>query len=816
MVILSAVIAASLTSFLFVHYYGVDVPFSDDWEMLPTAQFFMEKGTVPYTIFLVQNNENFHLFPKLITAAAAIATGYNMKSIMYLSLACFISIIAIISLMFRRRESGVMSSLSFVPVPFLLLSFIQYENLLWGMQLTLMLAESLAVIVIFLLCRERLGRAAFFWAVVCAAMAPFSYSHGNLIWPIGFVLLLVNPSSTRLQKRVWIALWMLVWGTTAIKFEYPQPFGLSEPLKDPFRVISYFLESLGNSLGLAGRRHSTLNQLFGAIVAIVLMINLFELRRVVSPFWCALSTFSAATLMLISIGRCLVEDILPSRSSYMTHGLLITSLAFITTLFRLRSQKSLMIRAAVPCALAVALSVCVAAGDVRGIKGASERMVMLKEYQFILSEYETYPDSYLAKLHPKAWVIRERAPFLQRNGYSVFKDHSRRARDLSLVATAAIKGTFKTSDIIVEDIEDHFSISAYLDDEITFDPEKAYVEIRGRLFRAHVCAGERLLRRTVWKGVLREGMNAVKIVLLVGGARYESESSVVREVINIPAAARLFSDKRYDGFSTLYDIDYINFSPSHLDTVTQVGDQCYLYVRGWAVDSKWRSRAGGVFVKIDDRLFETRFGLARPDIVKAFRYYKYKHSGFEVCIPLDDIPPGIHKLGIVVVGADPARYYYQPTKDISVALPDIRDHPVRAVTSGLNYIKEPTRYVIDSINGSRLDPDVVNVISGGRFVVRGWAIDKLAGLAPGGVYVAAGDVVVEAKTIERPDVAQTLANDRFLNCSFEAVFPAGAIGLGEHSLSLIVVTADKKGYYLLDEQSYYHSYGPWIKISVER
>jgi hypothetical protein len=82
-------------------------------------------------------------------------------------------------------------------------------------------------------------------------------------------------------------------------------------------------------------------------------------------------------------------------------------------------------------------------------------------------------------------------------------------------------------------------------------------------------------------------------------------------------------------------------------------------------------------------------------------------------------------------------------------------------------------------------------------IIAGWAVDSAARTEAGGVFIN-----VDGKTdipasygTERPDVAVVNKNPRYKQSGFAAVVPVASMGKGQHSLTLRILTADRKSYY---------------------
>jgi hypothetical protein len=82
-----------------------------------------------------------------------------------------------------------------------------------------------------------------------------------------------------------------------------------------------------------------------------------------------------------------------------------------------------------------------------------------------------------------------------------------------------------------------------------------------------------------------------------------------------------------------------------------------LIVSGWAVDGEAKDAAGGVVIAIDEKLYPSTYGGARPDVADACKTPSYKNSGFKSEIPVSEIGKGLHTLSIKVLTRDGKAYY---------------------------------------------------------------------------------------------------------------------------------------------------------------
>lgn len=88
-------------------------------------------------------------------------------------------------------------------------------------------------------------------------------------------------------------------------------------------------------------------------------------------------------------------------------------------------------------------------------------------------------------------------------------------------------------------------------------------------------------------------------------------------------------------------------------------------ITGWAVDAWHETAAGGVYLKIDDKLFPAFYGRARGVVALKFKNPAYRFSGFEQTIPTSRIGAGKHELSVLVLTHSRDKYYKAGDKKVS-------------------------------------------------------------------------------------------------------------------------------------------------------
>lgn len=99
-----------------------------------------------------------------------------------------------------------------------------------------------------------------------------------------------------------------------------------------------------------------------------------------------------------------------------------------------------------------------------------------------------------------------------------------------------------------------------------------------------------------------------------------------------------------------------------------------------------------------------------------------------------------------------------------------------------------------------------NRVSGDTdIIVSGWAIDKAAKTTAGGVDVVLDQVPYSARYgIPRGDVADHFKRPDYMNSGFRLVLAKGRLTKGEHTISIRVISSDRKSY----------SQGPLVTFTV--
>ena len=226
--------------------YGVNVPYGDEWSLLPLFAKCHDHQLTFADLFR-QHNEHRIFFPKLLFLAFARWTHWNVQAEMFFSvlLACGAS--AGIYFLLQRTVPGTSRQrfLLWALINLLIFAPVQAENWLWGFQLQVFIPNLCLIGCLVLLTSTLPEAVKFAGASLLTIVATFSFAGGLLLWPvIAFYFFL---KSTR-------ARWLIAW-TAAFVFSmliyfvgYKRQPVLGPEFGNPFDYLVYFVEFLGIAL----------------------------------------------------------------------------------------------------------------------------------------------------------------------------------------------------------------------------------------------------------------------------------------------------------------------------------------------------------------------------------------------------------------------------------------------------------------------------------------------------------------------------------------------------------------------------------------
>jgi hypothetical protein len=428
-------------AFLYVRAFGVSVVFSDAWSMVPLFGKW-SSSTLQLSDLFRQHNEHRMFFPAGIELLLGNVTNYDNVDEMYLIQVCLLVTLVILFLAFRDSIRSSLWLFLFVPVSFLVFSFRQYENMLFGYQINFAFAQMFGVLTLFLLHvlgRRGFEKLTFVAALGSATIASFSVVQGLLVWLAGLLQLFVGTLE-RPKKKVFVALWGLVglseWVAYFVHYTPPKNGPpLLYTLEHPLAGTEYLLRLLGSSLFW----DQNLTLVGGSLLACLALVSLLLIYRDrklgENRFWVSLLFWSFLILGTIMVGRSGSGSGNALVSRYTAFSILAVISVYVMLLKMTLERRSSIRRPNINAVLFVVLAGFVLFGVAisypNGIDIGTREQVSREKAAFVLSTYGSEPDEALAgSLNPRARVVRDRAPILQRLGYNVFSEDSEAQRSL--------------------------------------------------------------------------------------------------------------------------------------------------------------------------------------------------------------------------------------------------------------------------------------------------------------------------------------------------------------------------------------------------
>lgn len=193
-------------AFAYVHEWGRDVPFWDEWERSARLAVLAADGTLTLDDVLRTHNEHRLLFSALITVASVHLTGWSLVDEMYVSVALsFVSYLLLVDIV--RVQSLERRTVALLCVPLAMVVFwpAQWFNWLVGFQTQVYGFMAFSAAAVRAIVGHTRGWASLLAAAALANCAQFSQAGGVAIWPAVLVGLWMLGF-----RRAQLAVWLLI------------------------------------------------------------------------------------------------------------------------------------------------------------------------------------------------------------------------------------------------------------------------------------------------------------------------------------------------------------------------------------------------------------------------------------------------------------------------------------------------------------------------------------------------------------------------------------------------------------------------------
>jgi hypothetical protein len=418
-------------AFNYVFRFGVNVVFWDEWEIVP---FFKDMYTGRLTVasLFSQHNEHRIFFPRLIMLGLGHLTAYDTVALMFTSWGLLVATTAALAYQHLQLYGRTLWSLAlFCPIPWIVFTLRQADNLLWGWQMQIILCLTSFVIACVLLQHPERTPWRFAVAAGCAIISAYSFSTGLLAWPSLLIYLLCHhrTRSARAAKGyflklagVWAGIGAVVWALYLNGYTKPAYHpSLAWALHNPIDGLQVFVATCGSLFSSSLHSEEALGAILLALVAF-LAAALWRGQLVTERALPAipLILFAGGTALLITLGRggFGAEDV-ATAVRYVS----ITMLGFVAAYYGVLAIKDDVWRHWFQGALGVLLILAIFASYDGAIPYGIAYRKARREGSNVLRSYDTRPRTDLLVLYPRADVVLERAPVLRKYHLNVFANH---------------------------------------------------------------------------------------------------------------------------------------------------------------------------------------------------------------------------------------------------------------------------------------------------------------------------------------------------------------------------------------------------------
>ena len=409
---------------LIIRHYGVNVFY---WDEVDTIIGLL-KDYVNHSLSLAslwqQHNEHRILFPSMLEIFILSLTHADVKAEMYFNSLLILGVAIILLLygaVFRK-----INPIFFLPVPFILFDPIQWENSLWGFQLAFFLVIFSFVVSIYLLQLSIFKNQTYIIpSILFAFIGAFSSLQGLLTWLIGGIAIMITLKSQRTTRIFLIGVFWIL-STLASFYLYFHGWhhpgyhpSILYPISHPRQSATYFLASVGNSLGA----NLTISCVFGIILLLGYSLALKRTLLHRELFFPAcLILFALLFDAMITFGRSGFGPGQALSSRYTSFNLLGIAglyIILIDYLFRIQDTKATIFSRA---GTILFFFIFIGISYFHGVKNSAEAYVFRFAAHETAIHYRTAPPHLIkVQINPSLSAVMRQFSFLEKQKWSVFK-----------------------------------------------------------------------------------------------------------------------------------------------------------------------------------------------------------------------------------------------------------------------------------------------------------------------------------------------------------------------------------------------------------
>ncbi|NJL95379.1 MAG: hypothetical protein HC915_17490, partial [Anaerolineae bacterium] len=270
----------------YVHAYGRQSPYADQWHISAEIAIQAQQGTLHAADLLAEYNGHRYLFTHSLTALNAAWFGWSIPLETSSNLALMIINLGLLAvLLFQQAREAL--PLALAPFAALIFWIVQDANLLVGYQNSWHVVITGLLLALLIVQGGAVGWPRLLAAGICAALATFSFGNGILIWGVMLLVLLARGYRNPAHYAVWVlaalgCLWSYTRGSSiGVAGEGGEGLG-SLRLQRLDLMLEFGLALLGSPFSADSRRVAVSVALLGVGAWVVNLLLLWRWRAAVA------------------------------------------------------------------------------------------------------------------------------------------------------------------------------------------------------------------------------------------------------------------------------------------------------------------------------------------------------------------------------------------------------------------------------------------------------------------------------------------------------------------------------------------------------
>lgn len=408
-----------------VAHYAVNVPFWDQWELVPLLEK-MHNGTLGFADFFAQHNEHRLFFPRIAMIVLAWATHWNTHYELVFSLAvAATSFVFLYLIIMRTFKNKWLAAGAAIATSLVFFSPMAWENWLWGWQIQWYLNIAGLIIAVWALTtwRYKSDLVRVLVAAAAAVVATYSLASGLFVWFVCLPIFIFNPA-VRKWWKLWITLAVISIGVHYIGYvdpSYHPSKGIF--LHQPLDYIHYVLVYIARPI--------VVDFLLSVNVAVLYMVSIFasliyvwrykrqQLTSSLLPWLCLglYACFAAASTGVSRLGFG-VEQAYASRYTTLSIFLLIACLVTLFKIIELTLERGIPKKAGTAARYVIVIILTLLLQAIllnypKSVVQMKQKSEYLQTVSFCAHTAESSQDECLVKLYPNKDVAWERLEYLR-------------------------------------------------------------------------------------------------------------------------------------------------------------------------------------------------------------------------------------------------------------------------------------------------------------------------------------------------------------------------------------------------------------------